>query len=268
MNRGLTWLAAALVAAIPLAGAWPALAQPRVQGGGRAPAGRPLVVIDPGHGGRDPGAMAADGKTLEKDVTLAVARAIRDALVKSGRVRVALTREDDRLVPLADRPAIARRLGADLLVSIHADSAPNIKARGASAYTLSDTASDREAARLAAKENSAVRFGGARFADQPADVRSILADLAQREAMNESAAFARLLRQEAPESVLFRSVSHRFANFAVLRSGGVPAVLFETGYLSNAEDAAFLTSAAGRRALAQAARKAIEVHLARVTTRR
>ena len=260
-----------LMAAIALLGApSPAPAQrlPRIEGGGRAPATRPLVVIDPGHGGRDPGATGTDGETREKDVVLRIARAIRDALVKSGRVRVALVRDDDRLVPLSDRPAIARRLKADLLVSIHADSAPNPAARGASAYTLSDVASDREAQRLADQENRAARFGGLDLGRQPADVRSILADLAQRETMNESAAFARLLREQAPDSLRFRTVAHRFANFAVLRSAGVPAVLFETGYLSNAADTAFLTSDAGRRAIAEAARKAIELHLARVTTRR
>lgn len=244
------------------AGAAPKVSEPKR---GR---NRPLVVIDPGHGGHDPGTMTDGGKTAEKDVVLAVAKAIRDALVKSGRVRVALTREDDRFLPLTGRVAVARRLRADLFVSIHADSAPNPAARGASIYTLSDIASDKEAARLATRENSADRFGGVDIAAQAADVRSILADLAQRETMNESAAFARLLRQETDPSVRFRTISHRFANFAVLRSGGIPAVLFETGYLSNAKDAAFLQSRAGRKAIAEGARKAIETHLARIATGR
>lgn len=229
-------------------------------------ANRPLVVIDAGHGGRDPGTITPDGKALEKDVTLALARAVRDALVKSGRVRVALTRGDDRFLDLADRPAIARRLRADLFVSIHADSAPNHGARGASIYTLSDTASDGEAARLAARENRVA--GRTAFVAQPADIRSILADLAQRETMNESAAFARALQRAGAGHIRFRSVAHRFANFRVLRSGGVPAVLFEAGYLSNAADAAFLTSKAGRRAIADATRTAIETHLARIAVAR
>jgi len=241
--------------------ALPAAAQ-KVEGGRRT-AGRPLVVIDAGHGGRDPGTLAPNGNAREKDVTLKVARAIRDALVKSGRVRVALTRDDDRFVALGERVRIARRLRADLFLSIHADSAPNRAARGASVYILSDIASDAQAARLAAKENSADRAGGVDLRAQPADVRSILADLAQRETMNESAAFARLVTLETDKSVRFRTVARRSANFAVLRSGGIPAVLYETGYLSNADDAAFLATAAGRRAIADGARKAIETQLAR-----
>ncbi|MBU3078308.1 N-acetylmuramoyl-L-alanine amidase [Sphingomonas sp. XMGL2] len=228
--------------------------------------GRPLVVIDPGHGGHDPGTLAAGGSVAEKRVVLATALAIRDALVRSGRVRVALTRADDRFLPLTERVAIARRLKADLFLSIHADSAPNRAARGASVYTLSDVASDREAARLASRENSADRFGGLDLRAQAPDVRSILADLAQRETMNESAAFARLLRQQTDPVVRFRTVAHRFANFSVLRSGGIPAVLYETGYLSNAADAAFLQSAAGRRAIAEGARRAVEMQLARIAT--
>lgn len=229
---------------------------------------RPLVVIDPGHGGHDPGTLAAGGKVAEKDVVLALALAIRDALVDSGRVRVALTREDDRFLALTERVGLARALKADLFLSIHADSAPNRAARGASVYTLSDVASDREAARLASRENSADRFGGVDLGAQAPDVRSILADLVQRETMNESAAFARLLRQRAGPAVRFRAVPHRFANFSVLRSGGIPAVLYETGYLSNAEDARFLQSAAGRRAIAEGAREAIEAQLARIATGR
>lgn len=235
-------------------------ALPQVHGGGRG-RDRPLVLIDPGHGGHDPGAVAADGKR-EKDVVLAIAKAVRDALVRSGRVRVALTREDDRFLVLPARPALARRLGAALFVSIHADSAPNRAARGASIYTLSDVASDGEAARLAAQENRAGATGGIDLRAQAPDVRSILADLAQRETMNLSAAFAERLQREMGPRVRFRGVVHRFADFSVLRSGGVPAVLFETGYLSNPDDARFLVSAAGRRAIAEGMRTAIEVHLA------
>ncbi len=236
-----------------------AAALPQVRGGrGRD---RPLVLIDPGHGGHDPGTVAADGEQ-EKDVVLAIARAVRDALMRSGRVRVALTREDDRFLPLPARAALARRLRAALFVSIHADSAPNLAARGASVYTLSDVASDGEAARLAARENRAGSAGGIDLKGQPPGVRSILADLAQRETMNLSAAFADRLRREMGPRVRFRATFHRFADFSVLRSGGVPAVLFETGYLSNRDDARFLVSAAGRRAVAEGIKTAIEVHLA------
>src|SRR5579884_3555435 len=125
--------------------------------------GRPIVVIDAGHGGRDPGATSVSGQVHEKDLTLILAQALRDELVKRGRVRVAMTRDDDRYLTLDDRAAVARRLDAAMFVSIHIDSAPNPLARGASVYSLSDVASDAEAARLAARENNdpAVGTGGA-----------------------------------------------------------------------------------------------------------
>ena len=157
----------------------------------------PLVVIDPGHGGRDPGASSPEGELREKDVTLALARAMRDSLARSGRVRAALTRDGDSYLPLAERYAIARRLGADLFISVHADAAPaNDQARGATLYTLSEVASDRQAALLAARENEADLIGGARLSPD-ANVNLILIDLAQRESMNVSADFARLLYREA-----------------------------------------------------------------------
>src|SRR6478672_12436935 len=118
-------------------------------------AGRPIVVIDPGHGGRDPGATSVSGQVHEKDLTLELARELRDALVKRGRVRVAMTRDDDRYLTLDDRAAVARRLQAAMFVSIHIDSAANALARGASVYSLSDVASDAEAASLATRENGA-----------------------------------------------------------------------------------------------------------------
>ena len=117
--------------------------------------GRPIVVIDAGHGGRDPGAGSVSGQVREKDLTLVLARALRDELVKRGRVRIAMTRDDDRYLTLEDRAAVARRLNAAMFMSIHIDSAPNPLARGASVYSLSDVASDAEAARLAARENAA-----------------------------------------------------------------------------------------------------------------
>lgn len=234
-------------------------ALPRIHG--VADDSRPLVVIDAGHGGHDPGAIAADG-TREKDLTLATALAIRDALVKSGRVRVALTREDDRFLVLQERYGIARRLGANLFISVHCDSAGNVQASGATAYTLSEVASDREAARLAARENKADVLAGVNLAEQTSDISSILIDLAQRETMNTSARFARLLGREAKDRIPTREHFHRMASLMVLRAPDMPSVLFETGYLSNEGDAEFLNSDRGRMRIAETVRESVEIHFA------
>jgi N-acetylmuramoyl-L-alanine amidase len=223
----------------------------------------PLVVIDPGHGGHDSGAPSPFGEAREKDITLALARAIRDDLARSGRVRVALTRDDDTYLVLQDRYEIARRLGADLFISIHADAAPlNDQARGATVYTLSEVASDREAAQLAARENSSDLVGGARLSPDP-NVNLILIDLAQRESMDMSADFARLLYREAGPVFPFRPEWHRFAAFVVLKAPDIPSILFESGYLTNAVDAAFVQSPQGQRQIADGMRRAVEAHFAR-----
>jgi N-acetylmuramoyl-L-alanine amidase len=236
-------------------------ALPRIMGS-RDPA-RPLVVLDPGHGGKDPGATSPYGGRREKDVTLAVARAIRDALAASGRVRVAMTREDDRFLVLRDRYDIARRMGANLFISIHADAAPlNDGARGATIYTLSEVASDREAAQLAEQQNKADAIGGAALS-RDAGVNRVLIDLAQRESMDVSAAFAALLRREGAPYFPFRPEYHRFAALAVLKAPDVPSILFETGYLTNAVDAAYIESAEGQKQIAAGMKSAIETHFAR-----
>ena len=225
-------------------------------------AGRPLVVIDAGHGGHDPGARSPFDGTAEKSVTLALARAARDAILETGRARVALTRDDDRFLDLRDRYAVAQRLGAALFISIHADAAPsNDQARGATVYTLSEVASDREAALLAARENRAGTGAGLAAGDRGVD--RILIDLAQRESMERSAEFARLLKREAEAGVPFRANFHRFASLIVLKAPDVPSVLFESGYLTNAADAAFIQSDDGRRAIASGIAGAVEAHIAR-----
>lgn len=202
----------------------------------RARGRRPLVVIDAGHGGKDTGAVSVHGR-LEKDFTLAVALAARRAIEQRGGIDIRLTRADDRFLSLAERVRIAREAGADLFISIHADSAPNALARGASVYTLSELASDREAARLARRENRADLIAGVDLSDQDSEVVPILVDLGRRESMNQSAGFAQLLQQRlAARGIAFRSEFHRFAGFHVLRNLGVPAVLLESGYLSNEED--------------------------------
>jgi N-acetylmuramoyl-L-alanine amidase len=227
--------------------------------------GRPLVVLDPGHGGRDPGASSPHGGRREKDVTLAIAAAIRDALAASGRIRVALTREDDRYIPLRDRYEIARRLDAGLFISIHADAAPaNDGARGATIYTLSEVASDGEAALLAEQQNRADRLGDAPLSED-AGVNRILIDLAQRQSMNVSADFAALLRREAEPFFPFRPDYHRFASLVVLKAPDIPSILFETGYLTNAVDAAYIQSPEGQKQIALGMRSAIETHFARQT---
>lgn len=226
----------------------------------------PLVVIDAGHGGHDPGAIHAATGTREKDVVLALARAVRDALVASGRVRVALTRTDDRFLVLEERYAIAQQMKGDLLVSIHADAATNPDARGASIYTLSEVASDREAARLAARENRANVVGGVDLTRQSDAVSSILIDLTQRESMTQAADFARILRREGAATLNFRDPPIRFASFIVLKAPDVPSILLETGFVSNDADVARLTSSAGRAAIAGAVRRAIELHFARTRT--
>lgn len=227
---------------------------------------RPLVVIDAGHGGHDPGSQSSDGSIKEKDIALGIAKAIRDELAASGRVRVALTRSDDRFLVLGERREIARRLKADLFISVHCDSAPNNSARGASIYTLSEVASDKVAAQLAAKENRADILNGVDLGGENSEVSSILLDLAQRETMNISSQFATLLQREMEPTVHFKDDAHRFAGLIVLKAPDVPSVLLETGYISNDDDLALLLSKEYRRDIAIGVRKAVEIHFARRLT--
>jgi N-acetylmuramoyl-L-alanine amidase len=233
---------------------------------GPADARLPLVVIDAGHGGHDPGAISPHGGKREKDITLGIAQSIRDELVKTGRVRVALTREGDSFIVLQDRYGIARKLKADLFMSIHADSAENQEARGGSVYTLSEVASDREAQRLASRENKSDIINGVNLGGADVNVSSILIDLTQRETMNVSAGFAKLLLREAEPNLTLRGTAHRYASFIVLKAPDTPSVLFETGYLSNAQDAAFLGSAEGQSKVARSVSSAVQAHFARRLT--
>jgi N-acetylmuramoyl-L-alanine amidase len=219
--------------------------------------GRPIVVIDAGHGGRDPGATSVSGEVHEKDLALALAKELRDDLVKRGRVRVAMTREDDRFLTLDDRAALARRLDAAMFVSLHMDSAPNPLARGATVYSLSDVASDAEAARLAASEN-----GAEETQSSGGSVDSILSDLAMRTEMSASADLAeRMVRRSAGRFEL-RPNPHRFASFHVLRRADAPGILFEAGYISNADDEVLLRSPEQRSKIALALAQAIETDVA------
>ncbi len=219
--------------------------------------GRPIVVIDAGHGGRDPGATSVSGQVSEKDLALALAREVRDDLVSRGRVRVAMTRDDDRYLTLDERAAVARRLDAAMFVSLHMDSAPNPLARGATVYSLSDVASDEEAARLASKENV-----GASAEATDGSVEAMLSDLAMQSQMSASADLAaRLVRKSAGRFEL-RPNPHRFAAFHVLRRTEARAVLFEAGYVSNADDELLLRSPEQRSKIALALAQAIETDVA------
>jgi len=215
--------------------------------------GRPIVVIDAGHGGRDPGATSVSGDATEKDLTLALARELRDQLVKRGRVRIAMTRDDDRYLPLEERAAVARRLNAAMFVSLHMDSAPNPLAHGASVYSLSDVASDAEAARFAAIEND-----GAATREANGSLGAMLSDLAMRSQMSASADLAARLVNKSAGRYELRPDPHRFAAFHVLRRADSPAVLFEAGYISNAADESLLRSPEHRAAIALALAQAIE----------
>ncbi|MEM9312644.1 MAG: N-acetylmuramoyl-L-alanine amidase [Pseudomonadota bacterium] len=225
---------------------------------------RPLIVIDAGHGGRDPGAVG--GGVREKDVVLAIALRLRDILVEQGGVRVAMTRETDRIVTLAERPEIARQLGADLFLSIHADSAGDLsQVSGASIYTLSNEASSEAAARFAARENNADRLNGVEIEDQGDVVSKMLVELSQGRTQEESTEFARLIEREGQERIAFHPAALRSAALAVLRAPDVPAVLFESGFVTNREDRAKLTTQEGRNAYADVLARAIRVYFARRT---
>lgn len=223
---------------------------------------RPLVVIDPGHGGKDPGASGFGLR--EKDVVLGLATALRDKLVEQGGVRVALTREDDRFLVLGERPEIARRMGADLFISIHADSAGDVAGvRGASIYTLSDQASSEAAARFADRENAADRVNGVNIADQSGAVGTILIELSQRRVQESSAQFSGIIVREGNAAMSFHPQARRSAALAVLRAPDVPAILFESGFITNPDEARRLTSATGKEDFAEAMSRAIRIFLAR-----
>ncbi|MBU8541215.1 N-acetylmuramoyl-L-alanine amidase family protein [Falsiroseomonas tokyonensis] len=230
------------------------------EGGGttRRTASLPLVVLDPGHGGRDPGAIGTSG-TQEKRVVLAAALQLKRVLEAGGHCRVALTRSNDRFVPLGDRVEFARRRQAALFVSLHADSAPG--ARGASVYTLGES-SDSLAGALARRENLADRAGGLRLPSVPPEVQAILMSLVRAETRIGSARMAQQVVAELSEDVPMLNNAHRQAGFVVLKAPDVPAVLVEMGFLSDPRDEAALRRADHRAKLARALGRAIHVWLA------
>ncbi len=225
-------------------------------------ASRPLIVIDAGHGGHDPG--AGTGPIKEKMLTLSLANALREELLKGGGIRVAMTRGDDRYLLLPERSGIARRLNADLFLSIHADSTEEgSDASGATVYTLSERGSSDTAQRMAERENRSDTINGVALDDKSDSVSAILVDLSQRETQARSEDFARMILRESRGRMQFRPVPLQSAAFIVLKSPDVPSVLLETGYISNAADVARLITPEGRARFAEAAGRAIRVHFAR-----
>jgi N-acetylmuramoyl-L-alanine amidase len=235
----------------------PSFAGPQVKPSGDP---RPLIVIDPGHGGPDTGTKAGGGEIMEKNVVLDFSITLRDRLEKSGRYRVVMTRTDDTFIPLAERVKFARQRQAELFISVHADALPKSEGdvQGATVYTLSDTASDAEAAKLAEAENRSDVIAGIDLAKEPDDVADILLDLAHRETKTFSHAIARLLVGEMKSTVRLHKKPLKSAGFVVLKAPDVPSVLIELGYMTNRQDLKLLTSEAWRAKAAGTMVQAIE----------
>jgi N-acetylmuramoyl-L-alanine amidase len=224
---------------------------------------RPVVVIDPGHGGIDNGTLA--GSESEKSLVLGFGLALRDRMERSGKYRVVMTRSDDTFIPLAERVRIARTQSAALFVSIHADALPRGEgdAQGATIYTLSDRGSDAEAERLAEAENKADAIGGVNLTEEPTDVADILIDLAQRETRTFSNRFARLLMGEMKNTARMHKHPLKSAGFRVLKAPDVPSVLIELGYVSNKGDLEHLMSENWRSRTVGSMAQAIDVFFAK-----
>ncbi|WP_454760080.1 N-acetylmuramoyl-L-alanine amidase family protein [Caulobacter segnis] len=213
-----------------------------------------VIVIDAGHGGKDPGSLGAN--VFEKDVTLAAAKALKERLERTGRYQVVLTRETDTFIPLESRVQIARRADADLFISMHADSGPDTSTRGASVYTLSDKGTDRVG--LVLEKDDWLMKANAPGRDRA--VSQILLDLSQRATKNRSAAFAQLLLANVSQETTLLRRSHRDAGFIVLLAPDVPAVLLEMGFITNPDDEAFLTTKSSRARLVGAVADSIEAY--------
>lgn len=221
---------------------------------------KPLIVIDPGHGGVDPGAVGANGK-YEKDVVLSLAQSLKSELEGSGRYRVLLTRDTDVFIKLANRVKFARDHGADLFVSVHADSLPRPNVSGASVYTLSDKASDEQTAKLAARENKADLIAGIDLSVEDEEVANILVNLAMRDTMNQSKYFANTLVDTFNTGGLkLLDRPHRYAGFAVLKAPDIPSILIEAGFMSNKQEANTLASQSHQDRFARSVRNGIDAY--------
>lgn len=217
-----------------------------------------VIVLDPGHGGQDPGAISRSGK-YEKNITLAMAQETRELLEDAG-YKVVLTRDKDKAIPLRGRTVIAHQADGDLFISIHADSAKDRNARGLSVYTISEKASDVEAAALAERENKADILLGLDLTGYNSDVSNLLIDLAKIDTMNQSALFAKSLVAEMKRETTLVPNAHRMAGFAVLKSMNTPAVLLELGYLSNRQEEKLLQKKSYRKELGKAVVRAVDAY--------
>ena len=218
----------------------------------------PLVMLDPGHGGKDPGAIGISG-TYEKQVALATAFELKRQLEAAGRYRVALTRARDAFIPLDDRVEMAQAHGAALFVSMHADALSDHAVRGASVYTLADTASDAQTAALARRENSADRFAGGAFNASP-EVARILASLVRRETRVGSSRLARTMVGSLDQDLPMLPNPERHAGFVVLKAADIPSVLVEMGFMSNPADEAELRRPQHRVQVAEAMQRAVDAY--------
>ena len=218
---------------------------------------KPIIVLDAGHGGKDTGAIGRQG-TKEKEVVLGYALSIRHALLKTGRYKVVLTRDDDTYLFLPERVRIARQNKGDIFISLHADSNPNPDAEGFSVYTLSDKASDEEAAALAAQENKADIIGGMDLSTEDKTVAGILIDLAQRETNNKSSNLAEAIIANLNSKIPLLSNTHRYAGFRVLKAPDIPSVLIEIGFLSHRQDEFRIQSPEYRDKVSQSLIKALD----------
>lgn len=213
----------------------------------------PIIIIDAGHGGKDPGTIGNYSRSKEKFITLGYAKELKKQLDKTKKFRVFLTRDSDYFIPLNGRVAKARRMKADLFISIHADSSPDQSTTGLSIYTLSEKSSDKQAAILAQKENKSDIVGGADFSDASGDILKTLINLSQRSTMNDSARFAEIaIKTLNSEGVNTLEHTHRFAGFRVLTAPDVPSVLIELGYLSNKNEEKRLNSLNHKETVAKA----------------
>ena len=220
---------------------------------------KPLIIIDPGHGGQDPGATGRSG-SYEKFLTLDYAKSLGKALESTGKYRAILTRYDDTFIRLDERVKLAKRAHGNLFISLHADSHPKARTRGLSVYTLSETASDKEAAALAAKANKSDVISSVNLEHQSDEVASILIDFVQRENQNASSRFAETLVAALKKKVRLLNNSHRFAGFRVLTSTDIPSALVELGYLSNSDEERLLQNPAYKKKLVNAMVQAIDKH--------
>lgn len=223
-----------------------------------------IIVLDPGHGGQDPGAISVSGK-YEKDLTLKMAKETKAILEKRG-YKVVLTRDKDFYIPLRGRIKKAHEANGDLFISIHADSAKSKSATGLSIYTISETASDKEAAALAERENKSDILFGMDLSDYQPEVGNILIDIAKKYAMDQSSIYADEVVKEMKKEVKLRDQAHRFAGFVVLKSPNIPSVLLEMGYLSNPQEDKSLQKESYRKKLGTALANAVDSYFKKLGT--